>query len=167
MPQVLTLACSDPASSGHLLPLFTLSFLLTLLQPHGLLAVLQAQQVCSYLPAFVLHTFSEHLFFFLIFLNAYFWEGDRDRVQTGGGAEREGDTESKAGSVLTEESHMRGSNPNREIMTWAETKIWTLNRLSHLGTPHFCFLLLGFNFSWHVLFLTLMGGKSAKWLFIK
>ena len=48
---------------------------------------------------------------------------DRDRVWVGGGAEREGDTESEAGSrlwaVSTEPN--AGLKPtNREIMTWAE-----------------------------------------------
>ena len=52
----------------------------------------------------------------------YFW--DRERQSTsGGGAEREGDTESKAGSRLraaSTEPNGGLERTNREIMTWAE-----------------------------------------------
>ena len=45
---------------------------------------------------------------------------------SGGGAEREGDTESQAGSALSMQSLMLGLNSwNRVIMTWAETKSLT------------------------------------------
>ena len=63
------------------------------------------------------------LFFFLIFLMfIYFWDRERQSA-SGGGAEREGDTESETGSrlwaVSTEPD--AGLEPtNHEIMTWAE-----------------------------------------------
>ena len=60
----------------------------------------------------------EQLFFFLIYF--YFWETERDRVQSGEGAEREGDTESEAGSGLRAVSTEAdtGLEPtNRKIMT--------------------------------------------------
>ena len=50
----------------------------------------------------VVHLFSIYfLFFFLIFFSAfiYFWDGERQSMN-GGGAEREGDTESETGSRL-------------------------------------------------------------------
>ena len=71
----------------------------------------------------------------------YFWERQRQNV-TGLGAEREGDTESEAGSrlwaVSTEPN--TGLEPtNREIMTWAE-----VGRLTNWATqaPHLVFFLL-------------------------
>ena len=62
----------------------------------------------------------DKVLFFLMFI--YFWEWGRQSV-SGRGAERERDTESKAGSrlqaVRTEPD--AGLEPtNREIMTWAE-----------------------------------------------
>ena len=39
-------------------------------------------------------------FFFFFFFNVYLFERERDRVQAGEVAEREGDTESEAGSRL-------------------------------------------------------------------
>ena len=58
----------------------------------------------------------------------YFWETERQREKSvsGGGVEREGDTESEAGpgSELSAQRLTRGSNSrepmNREIMTWTE-----------------------------------------------
>ena len=57
---------------------------------------------------------------------------------SGGRAEREGDTESKAGPRLSAYSLTRGSHlTNVEIMTWAETKSQTLNWLSDPGVRKF------------------------------
>ena len=54
----------------------------------------------------------------------YFWERERERQSvSGGGAEREGDTESEAGSRLWAVSTQpnTGLEPmNHEIMTWGE-----------------------------------------------
>ena len=57
---------------------------------------------------------------FLMFV--YFWERQRQNV-SGGGAEREGDTESEAGSSLwaiSTEPDVGLELMNREIMTWAK-----------------------------------------------
>ena len=59
---------------------------------------------------------------------------------SGGGAEREGDTESKAGSRLRAVSTEpdAGLEPtNREIMM---SRSWTLNQLSHPGAPILMFI---------------------------
>ena len=53
-----------------------------------------------------------------------------------GGAEREGERESQAGSTLSVQSPTWGSSSqNYEIMTWTEIKSWSLNWLRHPGTP--------------------------------
>ena len=52
----------------------------------------------------------------------YFWEGERQSM-SGGGAEREGDTESEVGSRLwavSTEPDVGLELMNCEIMTWAE-----------------------------------------------
>ena len=67
----------------------------------------------------------------------YFWRRERHSMSRGG-AEREDDTESKAGSRLWAVSTEPdvGLRPrNLEIMTWAEIKSRTLNWLSHPGAP--------------------------------
>ena len=66
------------------------------------------------------------LFSFFLIFNVYFWERERQRQSTSGrGAEREGDTESKAVSrlwaVSTEPD--TGLKPtNCEIVTWAKVR---------------------------------------------
>ena len=56
-------------------------------------------------------------------------EGERER-------ERERENESQVGSMLSVQSPTWGSNSrNHKIMTSAETKSRTLNRLSHPGVP--------------------------------
>ena len=67
------------------------------------------------------------LTFFLNFFNVYLFLSERQSM-SGGGAERKGDTESKAGSRLWAVS--KGPNVglelmNREIMTWAEVRCLT------------------------------------------
>ena len=62
--------------------------------------------------------------FFLIFIHFFF---ERQSV-SGGGAEREGDPESKAGSRLraaSTEPNVGLQRPNHEIMTWAEVRCFT------------------------------------------
>ena len=64
----------------------------------------------------------------------YFWERQRQNA-SGLGAEREGDTESEAGSRLwavSAELDVELEPTNREIMTWASR---TLKQLSHPGAP--------------------------------
>ena len=62
----------------------------------------------------------------------YFWQRERERERErarasmrGGGAEREGDTESEAGSrlqVVSNEPDAGLELANREIMTWAQVR---------------------------------------------
>ena len=57
----------------------------------------------------------------------YFWETERQSVNMGG-AEREGDTESEAGSRLWAVSTEPDTGlelKNRETMTWAEVRCLT------------------------------------------
>ena len=56
-----------------------------------------------------------------------------------GGAERE-EREFQAVSVLSAEPDVGLEPTNHEIMTWAETKSWMLNQLSHPGAPEEVFL---------------------------
>ena len=63
------------------------------------------------------------LFLSLFLLFIYFWE--RDRTWVGGGAEREGDTESEAGSRLSAVSTELDSGlelRSCELLTWAEVR---------------------------------------------
>ena len=54
----------------------------------------------------------------------------------GWGAERVGERDSQAGSVLTAQSPDAGLDlTNREIVTRAKIQNWALKQLSHLGTP--------------------------------
>ena len=69
------------------------------------------------------------IFFFLSFFTLF---GE-------GGAERDGERiPSRLHAVSTEPS-VRLDPMNHEIMTWAEIKSWTLNWLSHAGTPMIAF----------------------------
>ena len=54
-----------------------------------------------------------------------------------GGAEREGERGSQAGSLLPAQSPTQGLSPThcKIIMTWAEIKSWMLKQLSHPGAP--------------------------------
>ena len=68
---------------------------------------------------------------FFKFFKVYFIYFERDR-DSGGGAERKGEGENPKQAL----SPMRGSNSwNHEIMIWAETNSWMLNRLSHPRAP--------------------------------
>ena len=65
------------------------------------------------------------LSFFLFFLTfIYFWDRERQSMN-GGGAERQGDTESEAGSRLwavSPEPNAGLEFTDREIVTWAEVR---------------------------------------------
>ena len=87
------------------------------------------------------------MFHLKFFLNVYLFL--RDRV-SGGGPEREGDTESKAGSVLWAAScqprahhRARTHGPPGKIMTWAEVRRltnWaTQVSLFHISQEPVCF----------------------------
>ena len=69
----------------------------------------------------------------------FIFERERERVSmSGGGAEEEGDTEYEAASRLWAVSTEPDAGlelTNCEIMTWAEIKSQTPDRLSHPGTP--------------------------------
>ena len=57
----------------------------------------------------------------------YFWDRERQSMN-GGGAEREGDTQSEAGSrlwAISPEPHAGLELTDREIMTWAEVRCST------------------------------------------
>ena len=63
-----------------------------------------------------------NFFFFLMFI--YFWRRERQSVSRGG-SEREGDTESEAGSRLWDvstEPHTWLELMNPEVMTWADVR---------------------------------------------
>ena len=61
-----------------------------------------------------------------MFFNVYFWKREKKRQRVSrGGAEREGDTESQAGSrlwAIITESNAGLKITNREIMTWAKVR---------------------------------------------
>ena len=68
--------------------------------------------------------------------------------------EREGETDSQAGSTLSAQSPTQELDlMNREITTWAEIKSGMLNQLSHTGTPLSLYFKNNFlsTFSTHVL----------------
>ena len=78
-------------------------------------------------------------FFFFNFFNVYLFL--REKAQVGvGQREREGDRESKAGSTLSVQSPMRGSNPWIWDHNLSQSR--TLNRLSHSGAHCFLRMLL-------------------------
>ena len=84
--------------------------------------------------AYVLYLF---IFSTFIYLFIYFWDRERQSMN-GGGAEREGDTESETGSKPSAQSPTRGLN-SRTARSWPG---WsrTLNRLRHPGAPCLCAL---------------------------
>ena len=61
-----------------------------------------------------------------LFFNVYLFLRERQHTSRGG-AEREGDRGSEAGSALTAERPMQGSN------SWTKIKNWVFNRLRQLG----------------------------------
>ena len=71
-----------------------------------------------------------------LFFKCWFIYSERESARAGEG-EREGERENpKQASALSARSLMQGSNSwIPEIMTWAETKSWILNRMSHPGAP--------------------------------
>ena len=77
-----------------------------------------------------------------------FWER-KSVYACEGGAYREGERESQAGSPLSVQSDEGLSPMNHEIMTWPKIKNPVLNRLSHPGAPkiYFRFIVLPAFFS--------------------
>ena len=83
----------------------------------------------------------------------YFWEKEEStRVHMWARKkQREGERESKAGcETISVEPDAGLELTNREIMTWAEIKSWTLNLLSHSGAPitilfYFYFIIIFLN----------------------
>ena len=74
------------------------------------------------------------LFFFFSNVFIYFWDRERQSMN-GGGAEREGDTESETGSrlrAISPEPDAGLELTDCEIVTWLKS---TLNRLRHPGAP--------------------------------
>ena len=66
----------------------------------------------------------------------FFFNSERVRRSRERGRERERERESQAGSALSSQSPVWGSNSQtHDIMTWAEIKSQTFNRLSHPGAP--------------------------------
>ena len=61
-----------------------------------------------------------------------YFRGRETQIVSGGGAEREGDTEPKAGSELSAQSPMRGLN-SRGLRDHDLSRSRPLNRLSHPG----------------------------------
>ena len=59
---------------------------------------------------------------------------ERER-ESGGGVVREGDTESEAGSILSCKHRARHGAQTHELQGYDPSRSWTLNRLSHPGTP--------------------------------
>ena len=69
-----------------------------------------------------------------IFLSLFILK-NRDST-SGGGAERGGEIESQAGTVLPAQSLTQGLQSwNHKIMTWAKTESGTHKQLRHTGTP--------------------------------
>ena len=102
-----------------------------------ILGILVANSSCVWI-SFLLFSIGSDSFFLSLFI---YFERDKDSMSRGQ-AEREGDRESQAGTALSAQSPMWGSNPwNHEFMTWAETKSQTLNQLSHRGAPNLFFFL--------------------------
>ena len=74
--------------------------------------------------------------YFFLSLFIYFYR-ETETTWVGKG-QREGDTESQAGSTLSMQSPTWDSNSqNHEIVTWAKTKSQMLNWLNHPGAPRF------------------------------
>ena len=92
--------------------------------------------------------------FLLFFFNVYFWENE----QVGKG-QREGDRESEAGSVLTAESLMQGSNS--WTVTYDLRRSWMLNWLSHPGAPRSVSWILT-NF-YRITYFLLLGLRKYNW----
>ena len=85
-------------------------------------------------------SFSFNFLFLKIFLSlfTYFWERERERARVRrGGAEREGGQERIPSRLcaVSVQPDMGLYLMSHEIMTWAETKSWTLIGLSHPDAP--------------------------------
>ena len=79
-----------------------------------------------------------HSFFFnfkKFFKVIHFWERESQSMSQGG-AEREGERESQAGSALSAQSLMQGLNSqSHEIVAWTKIKSHVLMQLSHPCAP--------------------------------
>ena len=91
----------------------------------------------------------------------YFWQRERQSV-SGGGAEREGDTDSEAGARLPAVSTEpdAGFEPtDREIMTWAEAGPLPDGAVQ---APPFCLTLNGASQLYHAPFFQQTRNKQPK-----
>ena len=84
------------------------------------------------------------LFFFFLFLRFIYLLDTPTHTAHNRGERSRGSRERKspAGSLLRARSLMQAQCHNPEILTWAETKSWLLNWLSHSGTPRLVFFKL-------------------------
>ena len=87
---------------------------------------------CLHILATTCHFLFSFLYIYSLFI--YFWE-TASAWERGRERERERERESQTGSTLSSEPDMGLDLTNCEIMTWAKIQIWTLNWLSHPGTP--------------------------------
>ena len=72
----------------------------------------------------MLPVFRLHIFFLIFFFNVYLFLGQRETEHDGGGAEREGDTESETGSrlrAISPEPDTGLELLDREIVTWLKS----------------------------------------------
>ena len=110
---------------------------------------------------------SIYLFIFSLFI--YFWEEERvteseREKESWGRVEREGERTPSGLYTVSTEPYTGLELANCEIMTWAETKSWTFNRLSYPGAPgeqNFLKMIFGIN-----VFLWLQDSKSAVPVFL-
>ena len=76
------------------------------------------------------------LFYFILFFKFIYLFWERERAREEEGRKRGEERASQAGSCAVSVEPNGGLElMNYDIMTWAETKSRTLNRLSHPGTP--------------------------------
>ena len=102
---------------------------------------LQSQTCLPYPSSPLLDILYFHLLFFSLFKCLFIFERQRQSVR-GGGVEREGDTESEAGSrlwAISTEPDMSLEPINCEVMTWAEVRCLT-NWDTQVPYFHFLFI---------------------------
>ena len=84
------------------------------------------------------HELWDILFIDLFTYLVIYWVRERERERErdhGGGEERGRDRTPRRCLTVRAEPNAGLDLTNREIMTWAKIKSWTLNRLSHPGAP--------------------------------